>query len=431
MAETTLRNVVFVDGCRTPFQRSGTGYQSQSSYDLGRLALKGLLHRSLVDPELIDEVILGSVVQEITTSNLAREVALASGLSVKTRAYTVTAGCISANEAITNACNAIRTGQANVCVAGGSETFSDIPIRYKKKFRQKLLALRKYKRLWDYRKFFLGLWPSDLLPEVPDIAEFSTRLSMGQTCDRMAARLGVSRREQDEYSMRSHKSAAKATRDGVLAGEMCPLRVPPEFKTISDDNGIRDDSSMEKLASLPPAFVKKYGTVTAGNSSFLTDGAAMVLLMAEDTAKALGYKAAVAIRDFVYTAHDPLEELLLGPAWAIPLLLDRHKLKLADIAVFEFHEAFAGQVLSVLKCLNSDHFAQEKLARITKVGEVPFEKLNTLGGSLSLGHPFGATGARLLTTAARRLVRENGQFALIASCAAGAMASAILLEKIH
>jgi acetyl-CoA acyltransferase len=252
---------------------------------------------------------------------------------------------------------------------------------------------------------------------------------MGEDCDRLAARLGVSREEQDEYAVRSHLAAAKATREGLLAGEIESVMVPPDFQPIREDNGFRADTSLEKMAALRPAFVRKYGTVTAGNASFLTDGAAAVLLMAEETARAMGYTARAAIRSYAHSAQDPQEELLLGPAYATPMALERAGLDLADIDVFEFHEAFAGQILANIKCLGSDDFAREKLGRSKKVGDVAMEKFNTLGGSLSLGHPFGATGARLAITAVNRLIRENGTLALVAGCAAGALGNAIILER--
>jgi acetyl-CoA acyltransferase len=423
------RKVVLIDGCRIPFQRSGTGYKDLMSYDLGRLVLKALVERTQVESENVDRVIMGTVISHLATSNVARESALGAGFSVNVPAYTVTLACISANVAITNGADLIRTGQADIVVAGGMESMSDIPICYRKPFRQKLLETQKYRGLMDFLQFPKGIRLKDLLPEIPSIAEFSTGRIMGEDCDRLAARMRIRREAQDEYAVRSHLAAAKATAEGKLAGEIEPVRAPPDFKPISADNGFRADTSLDKMKNLKPAFLKKYGTVTAGNSSFLTDGASAVLLMSEETATARGYKPKAWIRAYAYSAQDPEEELLLGPAYASPKALESAGLELADIDVFEFHEAFAAQVLANLQCLSSDRFARDKLGRTTKVGEVRLEKLNTLGGSLSLGHPFGATGARLVTTAANRLIREDGTFALVASCAAGAMGNAIILER--
>jgi acetyl-CoA acetyltransferase family protein len=423
------RKAVLVDGCRIPFLRSGTAYRDLTPYDLGRMVLKALLTRTMIEPGKVGQVIMGSVISRLATSNVARESALGAGFPIHIPAFTITMACISANMAITSGVDLIRTGQADVVVAGGTESMSDIPISYRKPMRQKFMEAQRYKGPLDYLNFMKGMSLKDLLPEIPSIAEFSTGRIMGEDCDRLAARLGVSREEQDEYAVRSHLAAATATKEGLLAGDIDPVMVPPDFRPIREDNGFRADTTLEKMAALRPAFVKKYGTVTAGNSSFLTDGAAAVLLMAEDTARALGYTPKASIRAYAYSAQDPQEELLLGPAYATPKALDLAGLEFPNMDVFEFHEAFAGQILANLKCLASDRFAGEKLGRSRKVGVVPMEKFNTLGGSLSLGHPFGATGARLVITAANRLIREDGTFALVAACAAGAMGSAIILER--
>ena len=429
MKQGALQDVVLIDGCRTPFLKANSHFANMTSYDLARLALKGLACKTRLDPDLVDRVILGTVISNFTTSNVAREALLGSGLSVKTPAFTVTQACISANVAISSGAELIEAGRARAVVAGGTESMSDIPIRYRKKFRQKLIASQKYKKPWDYLGFLKGLRPKDLLPEIPSITEFSTGRTMGQDCDRLAARIGVTRREQDAFAARSHQAAAHATRDGLLDPEITPVRIPPSFEHIHEDNGIRGDSTPESLARLRPAFVKPFGTITAGNASFLTDGAAAVLIMNAAVAQAQGYQPKAWIRYDGFSAQDPGEELLLGPAYAVADLLNKSGMTLEDIDVFELHEAFAGQVLANLKCLASDDFARANLNRERAVGEIPMEKLNVHGGSLSLGHPFGATGARLATTAANRLIREKGRYALVAACAAGAMGHAMILER--
>lgn len=420
---------VLVDGCRIPFQRSGTNYNDLMAYDLGRMAIEELLARNAVDPATIDRVIMGTVIQEVKTSNVARESALGAGIPDTVPAFTTTMACISSNQAVTSGVDLIRSGQAKIILAAGTETMSDIPVRFKKKFRQKVLEARKYKSPLDFLKFFKGLGFKDLLPELPAIAEFSTGEVMGESADRMAARFGVSREEQDEYALRSHQLAAKATREGLLDEELIPAKIPPKFEVVKQDNGFREDTSLDKLAKLRPAFIKPHGTITAGNSSFLTDGASASFIMEEQTALDLGLKPKAYIREYNFVSQDPGEELLLGPAYAIPKVLDAMELSLDDMDVIELHEAFAGQVLSVLTALNSATFAKESLNRDKKVGEIPMDKLNTLGGSLSLGHPFGATGVRLVTTAANRLIREDGTFALVSACAAGGQGHAVVLER--
>jgi acetyl-CoA acetyltransferase family protein len=420
---------VLVDGCRIPFQRSGTAYNDLMAYDLGRMAIEGLLSRNPIDPGDLDRVIMGTVIQEVKTSNVARESALGAGIPDTVPAHTVTQACISSNQAATSGVELIRTGQAKMILAGGTETMSDIPVRFKKKFRQKVLEARKYKSPMDFLKFFKGLGFKDLLPELPAIAEFSTGEVMGESADRMSARFGISRQEQDEYALRSHQLAAKATNEGWLDDELFPAQVPPKFKVVEHDNTFREDTSMEKLKKLRPAFIKPHGTVTAGNSSALTDGASASLIMEEGKAKELGLQPKARIREYVYVSQDPKEQLLMGPAYATPKVLDRMGLTIDDIGVFEFHEAFAGQILTVLKALASDDFAKKYLNRDKAVGEIPMDKFNTWGGSLSLGHPFGATGTRLLTTAANRLIQEDQQYALIAACAAGGQGHAMILER--
>ena len=429
MAHTKGRAVVLVDGCRIPFMRSGTHYVDLTSYDLGRMALKGLLTRTGLDPAQVDRVVMGSVVQNVHTANVAREAALGAGFPNTVPAFTVSMACISSNQAVTAGVDLIGSGQADIVIAGGTETASDVPIQFKRSVRKKLIASRKFKGPGDYLKLIRKLRPSDLLPEVPAIAEYSTGETMGQSADSLAAMFGVSREAQDQYALRSHQKAAQARDDGHLGQDIAPALVPPGFAPLAADNGIRDDTSMEKLRTLKPAFHKPFGTVTAGNASFLTDGASATLLMAEETAQALGYAPKAILRHYTYVAQDPGTELLLGPAYAIPNVLDAAGMTLDDFDVIELHEAFAGQVLAVLTALDSKTFA-EKAGRANPVGAVPMDKLNTWGGSLSLGHPFGATGARLVMMAASRLHHEDGTLALLAACAAGGLGHAMVLERV-
>ncbi|HHP7239001.1 acetyl-CoA C-acyltransferase [Longibacter sp.] len=423
------RTPVLIDGCRIPFQRAGTGYTDLMAYDMGRMALKGLLMRTGVDKDVVDRIVMGCVIQDVETSNVAREAALGAGFPKHVPAFTVTMACISSNQAVTSGVDLIRGGLADTIIAGGTETMSDPPIRVKRSVRKRLFEARKAKGPGDYLDLVKGLGPADLVPEAPSIAEFSTGEVMGESADKLAAMFGVSREDQDEYALLSHERAAQAQADGRLAKELVPATVPPEFDVIDTDNVVRPDTSLEKLAGLSPAFVKPYGTVTAGNSSALTDGASAALLMSQARADADGHTPIATLRDYTFVAQDPGEELLLGPAYAIPMVLDSADLTLDDIDVIELHEAFAGQVLAVLEALRSDTFAQEKLNRTSAVGDVDMDKLNTRGGSLSLGHPFGATGVRLVTTAANRLHEEDGQWALVSACAAGGQGHAMLIER--
>lgn len=425
-----MQKVVIIDGSRTPFLRSGTGYMDLMSYQLGGFAIKGLLNKTGIDPESVDSVIMGNVISNVKTANVAREAALMAGVPNSTPCRTVSQACISANRAISDGCLEIMTGQADVVIAGGIDLTSDTPIQFPRKMRKKLFMAQRLKTVGDNLKFVSSLRPSDFVPERPAVAEYSTKRVMGQDCDIMAARFEVSREEQDKFAVRSHQLAHKAYEAGHLKEEMVTVNLPPKFKAINYDNGIRGDSTIEKVSRLKPAFDKKFGTLTAANSSFLTDGGAAVLLMSAEKAEALNLKPKAEIIDFVFTGQSLEDELLLGPTYAVSKLLKRQNLGFDDLDVIEFHEAFAGQILSNLKALASDDFATKNLDREKAVGEISMDKFNLWGGSLSIGHPFGATGARLMTTTANRLHKENGTLGLLAACAAGAHGHAMLIKKL-
>ncbi len=424
-----MRKVVVVDGTRTPFLKSGTDFKEVMAYELGAMAINGLLRKTQLDASKVDRVVMGNTIAHVKTGNVARESALHGGIPHSAVCNTVTLACISANQAICLGVDQIRLGHADIVVAGGTDSVSDIPILLSKEMRMKLFEARSAKGPGDYLKLLTKMKPADLSPEVPAVSEFTTGRTMGQDCDRMVDRIGVSREEQDEFAVRSHQLAHVATENGYLGKEITAAELAPKFKAIKKDNGIRGNSTVEKAATLKPAFNKPYGTLTAANSSFLTDGAAVVLLMSEEKALELGFTPKAYVKDYTFTGQDLQEELLLGPAYATPKVLDRAGLQLKDIDVFEYHEAFAGQILANLKCLNSDLFAQQNLGRTEKVGEINMDKFNLWGGSLAIGHPFGATGARLVTTAANRLQHEDGQFALIAACAGGAHGHGMILER--
>lgn len=425
-----MQKVVIIDGCRTPFLRSGTDYMDLMSYQLGGYAIKGLLNKTGIEPEHIDTVIMGNVISNVKTPNVAREAALMAGVPEKTPCRTVSQACISANRAISDGCLEIMTGQADVVIAGGIDHTSDTPIQFPREMRKKLFKAQRNKTVGDNLKFMTSLRPGDFVPERPAVAEYTTKRVMGEDCDIMAARFGITREEQDEFAVRSHQLAEKAHKAGHLPEEMVEIQIPPKFKPIDKDNGIRGNSTVEKVSRLRPAFDKKFGTLTAANSSFLTDGAAAVLLMSEEKAKELGLTPKAEVVDFVFTGQSLEDELLLGPAYAVSKLLKRQNMTFDDMDVIEFHEAFAGQILSNLKALSSDEFAKENLDREKAVGKVPMHKFNLWGGSLSIGHPFGATGARLMTTTANRLQKEKGTYGLLAACAAGAHGHAMLIKRV-
>ncbi|KAH8290821.1 hypothetical protein KR054_006075 [Drosophila jambulina] len=421
------QNIVLVDGVRTPFLTSGTAYSKLMPHELARHSLLSLLQKNRLDKELIDYIVYGSVIQEVKTSNIAREAALAAGFSNKTPAHTVTMACISSNAAITTGMGLIATNTYDVIVAGGVEFMSDVPIRHSRKMRSLMLKANKAKTLGQRLSLLSTFRPAFLAPELPAVAEFSSGETMGHSADRLASAFNVSRSEQDEYALRSHTLAKEAQEKGYFT-DLVPFKVSGVDQIVDKDNGIRV-STPESLAKLRPAFVKPYGTVTAANASFLTDGASACLIMTEEKAKQLGLKPKAYLRDFLYVSQDPVDQLLLGPAYGIPKLLKKSGLTLKDIDSWEIHEAFAGQIVANLKALDSDWFCKTYLGLNEKVGTPDLSKWNNWGGSLSIGHPFAATGVRLCMHTANRLVREDGKLGVVAACAAGGQGVAMLIER--
>ncbi|MBL4773558.1 MAG: acetyl-CoA C-acyltransferase [Alcanivoracaceae bacterium] len=423
--------VAFIDGVRTPFAKSPGPYSKLKAYDLGREALLALKQRNPVIQTNCQQVTMGCVIHNAATSNVARESMIGAGYDLATPASTVTQACISANRAITNTVEAIQAGVMNTAVAGGVESTSDAPVRISDNLKAVLLKAQKAKGFKDYLALLKQFKFKDLIPVAPAIAEFSTGQTMGQDADRLAARFGVTRLEQDEFSLRSHQLATQAWEQGKFKDEVAPVIPAPTFTPVKQDNTFYATSTIQKLSSLRPVFVRPNGTVTAGNASPLTDGASACLLMELDEAKKQGYDPKVVIYGYTYSAHNPDGELLLGPAFTIPKLLNEAGLSIDNISVFEIHEAFAGQVLANLKALQDKDFCIQHLGLDDAFGEIPMDKINTEGGSLSLGHPFGATGGRLLISASRRLLASDGEYALISACAAGGQGSSILLRKIN
>lgn len=420
--------VAIVAGCRTPFCKAGTAFKDLTAIGLGKIAVRELMARADLDPREVDHLIYGTVVHNPYAPNIAREVGLAT-LPRNVPAYTVSRQCASANQAITSAADLIARGYADVVIAGGAESLSRIPITVSDRLAQALMRAARARSLGERVPAFRGLRPRDLLPAQPQIAEPTTGETMGEAAERMAKENGISREAQDEWALRSHRLAAAGTQDGRLLAEIVPTYVPPNYETVVDrDNGIRTDTSLEALAALRPVFDRKHGTVTAGNASPLTDGASAVLLMADEKARALGYEPLGYIRSYAYTALDPAGQLLQGPAYAAPIALDRAGASMEDIALMEMHEAFAAQVLSNLKAWESKEFAERELGRSKPIGHPPLERINVLGGSLAIGHPFAATGGRLTMTLVNEMRRRNAELGLITVCAAGGMGFAMVVE---
>ena len=423
------RRVAIVAGVRTPFAKAGTAFKSISAIDLGKLCVAELLQRTNLDGKEVQALVFGTVIPSVLAPNIAREVSLLPLLPKGVQAFSVSRACASANQAITDAADQIALGHLDIAIAGGSESLSNIPILHAQGFAEALVLASKAKSFPARLRALARIRPKDLVPVTPAIAEPSTGETMGQSGEKMAKLNAIAREEQDHFALRSHRLAAAGTADGRLTAEIMPVYVPPKFDSVlTSDNGIREDSSYEQLAALKPVFDKKYGSVTAGNSSPLTDGGACVLLMNEEKARALGYPPLGIIRSYAYAALDPGEQLLQAPVLAAPVALKRAGLSLKDMDLIEMHEAFAAQVLSNLKGFESKWWA-ERAGFSQPVGEVDRAKLNVMGGSIAIGHPFGATGARITTTLLNELRRRGGQFGLMTVCTAGGMGFAMVVER--
>lgn len=422
--------VAILAGCRTPFAKAATVYRDLTAVDLAKACVRELVERTEIDPGWVQTVVMGQVIPSVKAPNLAREVVLGTGLPASVPAHTVNRACASAAEAMAEVASEILMGHAEVGLAGGAESLSDVPILHSRNMARALAEASRARSLGDRLRIFAGLRPRDLIPQTPAIAEPSTGLTMGQSAEKMAKENGITRQEQDQIAYASHRNAAAAIEEGRLAPEMCVVRVPPTYEpTVSEDNLVRRDTSLEALAKLSPVFDRQYGTVTAGNSSPLTDGAAAVLLMSEKRARSEGYEPLAFIRSWAVAAVDPGGQLLMGPGLAVPLALERAGLELSDMGLVEMHEAFAAQVASNIQAFESETWAREKLGRSTPLGTIDREILNVNGGSIAIGHPFGATGARLATTLAREMARRSVRYGLISICAQGGMGFAMVLER--
>jgi acetyl-CoA acyltransferase len=422
--------VAVIRGLRTPFAKSGTHYAHLSALDLGKLVVSELLARSGVAPSEVQELVYGNVIPSVKAPNIAREIVLGTGLPRSIPGYTVGKACASANQAVTSAADLIFRGYADTVVAGGAESLSDVPILFSKNFAGALVGASKQKSIGGKLRTFSRVRPKDLVPDTPAIAESATGLTMGESAEKMAKENGISREAQDRFAAQSHRRAAEAVASGRFRDEVMTVIVPPQYENVVEhDNLVRADTNVESLAKLRPVFDRRYGTITAGNASPLTDGASAVLLMSEEKAKALGIKPIGFIKSYAYAATDPFDQLLQGPVFALPVALDRAKIQLKDIGVIEMHEAFAAQVLSNIQWIASPRIAQEKLGRTKPVGEIDPEAINRTGGSIALGHPFGATGARNIKTVCNELQLTGQQYGLVTVCAAGGMGAAIVLER--
>jgi len=424
-----LRRVAILGGTRIPFARANGAYNEASNQDMLTAAITALVERFKLKDKKIGEVAAGAVIKHSRDWNLARESTLGSGLDPTTPAYDLQRACGTSLSAVAQLANRIALGEIDSAVAGGADSASDIPLGYRPKLQRAVLKLSRGRSFGEKLSTIGSVRLADLKPAPPSVGEPRTGLSMGQHCEEMAKEWQVSRREQDEVALASHKNAAAAWKAGFFNDLVVP------FGDLKWDNNVRGDTSLEKLASLRNAFdPSPAGTLSAGNSSPLTDGAACVLLSSEEWASASGLKplayvtfTETAAVDFVGMAG-PKEGMLMAPAYAVPRMLDRAGIRLQDFDIYEIHEAFAAQVLCTLKAWESEKFCREKLGRAA-LGSIDRAKMNPKGSSVALGHPFAATGARIVATLAKQLAERGSGRGLISICAAGGMGVTAILER--
>lgn len=420
--------IAVVAGLRTPFAKQATAFHGVPAVDLGKIVVNELLKKHDVDPKIIDQLVFGQVVQMPEAPNIAREIVLGTGMNTHTDAYSVSRACATSFQSTVNIAESIMAGFVDVGVAGGADSTSVAPVGVSKKFARTLLDLSKARSFGAKMALIRQLKFKDILPVPPAVAEYSTGLSMGQTAEQMAKTHGITREEQDALAHRSHTLATKSWQEGKLDGEVMTAHSEPYKSFISKDNCIRENSELASYAKLRPVFDRKHGTVTAATSTPLTDGASAILMMREGRAKELGYKPLGYIRSYGFAAIDVWEDMLMGPSFASPIALKRAGMSLADLDLIEMHEAFAAQALANVKMFSSNKFAQTHLGQDKAIGEIDMDKFNVMGGSLAYGHPFAATGTRLIVQTLNELNRRGGGVGLTTACAAGGLGAAMIVE---
>jgi acetyl-CoA acetyltransferase family protein len=425
--------LVIAEGVRTPFLKSGSEAKDLSAAELGRQVMQALFKRAPVDPKEVDEIIFGCVAQPFDAANVTRVAQINAGLPLSIPSYTVHRNCSSSMQSVTNACESILAGRAQVVVAGGMESLSSTPLVYNKKATDWLGKLGRAKTPMQKAMLFLKAPLADMILRprvslVEGLSDPTCGLGMGQTAEILANEFGLSRTMQDQYAVESHQKAAKAQAAGRFDREIAPLFAGKDLAPILKDNGIRPDSSLEKLGKLKTVFARDHGTVTAGNASQITDGAVALLITTLDRAKAWGLKPLAVIKGQAYAGLDP-RRMGLGPVYSTGRLFKQMNLSMAQMDVVEINEAFAAQVLSCLKGFEDPKIAVDRLGLDKAAGAVDPAKLNINGGAIALGHPVGSSGGRLLLTLAHELIERKAQQGLATLCVGGGQGAAFVLER--
>lgn len=425
-----MGRIAIVEGVRTPFIKAWTVFEDIPAQKLGAICVRELMEITHLDPDLVDEVIFGAVAQPVEASNVARVISLYAGIPKTKRAYTVSRNCASGFESVTSAFEKIRCGLDQIVIAGGTESMSNIPLIFGKEITKILMRLNRAKNIFDKIRLISRIRPGYFKPVAGlalGLSDPVCGLNMGQTAEVLAKEFGIPRGEQDEFALMSHERAIENRLK--LREEIVPVIVPPKFDTVvEDDNGPRENQTMESLCSLKPYFDRHTGTVTVGNSCQVTDGACSLLLMEEEKAKSMGYEPLGYIRSYDYVGVEP-SKMGLGPAYAIPRVLKKSGLKLKDMDLIEINEAFAVQVLSCIKLLASKKFAEENFSISEPIGDIDINKLNVNGGAIALGHPVGTSGSRLLLTLLKEMKRRNAKLGLASLCVGGGQGGAVIVER--
>lgn len=427
-------DVWILDGLRTPFVKAGADFKNVSAVQLGVSTLRDLIYKLNLNTAEVDEVIIGNTGNPADAANISRVIALNAGLPQSVSAYTVHRNCASAMEAIAQGFVKIKGGFADTIVVGGSESMSNIPLLYSKSMTEFFMKLMGAKNL-KQKLLALSQFRLKYLKPVIAIQEGLTDpfcgLNMGQTAELLAKENSISRLEQDQFALKSHQKAVQARQSGRFQREIQPIPIPPRYEQLlNEDVGPRKEQTIESLQKLKPYFDRKNGTVTVGNACPITDGACLLILMRADKARSLGYNQPLAkIRSFAFAGLEP-ERMGLGPVYSSAKALTASGLQMRDMGLVELNEAFAAQVLAVQRMMASQKFAQEKLGRSEKVGEIPDEILNVNGGAIALGHPVGATGSRLALTLAHEMKERKVQFGLATLCIGGGQGGSLILESV-
>ncbi|MEC7840064.1 MAG: thiolase family protein [Chlamydiota bacterium] len=422
------KRIAVIDGVRTPFCKANGVLRNIEADDLGAIVVKELLARTGIDPNSVDELIFGNVLQPPHATNIARVLAVKGGLPEHVPALTVNRNCASGMDAIANASNKIFHNEGEIFIVGGCESMSHFPVIFSNDMREWLFNFSKAKGIKGKLGAIGAFRPKFLAPVMPKIADPLCGLTMGQTAEILSRDFRVTREEQDNFALKSQQRAAEARKSGRFSDEIVPIPLPPKFGQMQEhDDGPRDGQTIEGLNKLKPVFDKLTGTVTAGTSSQVTDGAVALLIMSEEKAKELGYSPIGYITEYSVAGLDP-SRMGLGPAYATAKLLKKTGAKISDFDLIEINEAFAAQVLAVIKALKSDEFSKKELGWDHAVGEIDEERLNVNGGAIALGHPLGASGARIVLTLIKELQRRNKKRGLATLCVGGGQGQAMMVE---